>query len=167
MGQGMVGAYQSAADGAGPRHPVRLLLRALPAEAVGDTLSGPLGDGALRSAGARAADHAIPVRAAFAIDSSLTEKTFGLTPTDLDVALRAVSRDSKSLLAQQRSSDDQGRAGYGSALPDPWRRRSPPRRVRFEVAVAMRGRRITKVVVPSAECASSVPPCESTIWWAM
>ena len=29
----------------------------------------------------------------FAIDSSLTEKTFGLTPTDLDVALRAVSRD--------------------------------------------------------------------------
>ena len=30
-----------------------------------------------------------------------------------------------------------------------------------------RGRRITKVVVPPAECASSVPPCESTISWAM
>jgi serine/threonine protein kinase len=32
---------------------------------------------------------------------------------------------------------------------------------------AARGRRITKVVVPSTECASSVPPCESTIWRAM
>jgi hypothetical protein len=30
-----------------------------------------------------------------------------------------------------------------------------------------RGRRITNVVVPAAECASSVPPCESTIWRAM
>lgn len=29
----------------------------------------------------------------FVVDSSLTEKTFGLAPTDLDVALRAVSRD--------------------------------------------------------------------------
>jgi hypothetical protein len=26
----------------------------------------------------------------FVVDSSLTEKTFGLAPTDLDVALRAV-----------------------------------------------------------------------------
>ena len=33
-------------------HPVRLPLRRSPSEAVGDTLSGPLGGGALRSAGA-------------------------------------------------------------------------------------------------------------------
>ena len=34
-------------------------------------------------------------------------------------------------------------------------------------SIARRGRRMTKVVVPPAEFTSSVPPCESTIWWAM
>jgi hypothetical protein len=38
--------------------------------------------------------------APFILDSSLTERTFGLTATALDVALREVATDVKSTLAR-------------------------------------------------------------------
>ena len=83
---------QSAADGARSRHPVRLPLRRSRSEAVGDPLSGALGDGLfvplVRELRTTRYEFVLP----FVVDSSLTERTFGLAPTDLDVALRAVSR---------------------------------------------------------------------------